>query len=58
MAPVHSADAARAALGALSRGLAGFNSKKQVRGLRYEATDLEWSAGEGPAESSSAASEI
>lgn len=48
LAPVHSADAARAALGALSRGLAGFNSKKQVRGLRYEATDLEWSAGEGP----------
>ncbi len=48
LAPVHSADAGRAALDALSRGLPGFNSKKQVRGLRYEATDLDWSAGEGP----------
>lgn len=46
--PIQTDAAARAALGALSAGLLGFNSKKQVRGLRYEATDLDWSAGSGP----------
>ena len=48
LSPVHAGDAARAALDGLSRGLPGFNSRNQVRGLRYEANDLDWSAGDGP----------
>ncbi len=46
---VHSDDMARTVLDALCRGLPGFTSKKLVKGLRFEAPDLAWDHGAGPA---------
>lgn len=45
--PVHAAQPARAVLTALSRGIPGFTRRSLTRGLRFEASDLDWSAGEG-----------
>ena len=41
-------DAAATVLTRLAAGLQGFSSKKAARGLRLQATDLDWHVGEGP----------
>ena len=49
LAPVAAADDVhRTVLDALCRGLPGFASKRVVRGLRFESTDLDWAHGDGP----------
>lgn len=45
---LHADDAASAVLTRLAAGLPGFTSKKTAKGLRLEATDLDWRFGEGP----------
>ena len=40
-------DSMRLVLHALCRGLPGFVPKRRVEGLRFEATDLDWSIGDG-----------
>lgn len=45
---VADAEATTEVLARLCAGMPGFNSKRSVRGLRYEATDLGWSQGVGP----------
>ncbi len=44
---LHTDDAAETVLTGLAAGLQGFTSKKAAKGLRLEATDLAWHAGEG-----------
>jgi uncharacterized protein (TIGR03083 family) len=40
-------DSMRLVLHAVCRGLPGFTPKRRVRDLRFEATDLDWSIGDG-----------
>ncbi|MFV0525860.1 MAG: hypothetical protein ACK5RL_15335 [Acidimicrobiales bacterium] len=45
---LHTDDAAGTVLTRLATGLPGFTSKKATRGVRLEATDLDWHVGGGP----------